>query len=101
MRGSRCACVSASGLAFLQGGTSTRNGTSSRAIDQEQATRALNNKRTVTVQLLHRFLKDESAATAIEYGLIAAGISLAIIAVVNGLGAKLNTKFSAINASLK
>jgi pilus assembly protein Flp/PilA len=102
MRGSRCACVSASGLAFPQGGTSTRNGTSSRAIDQEQATRALNNdKRTVTVQLLHRFMKDESAATAIEYGLIAAGISLAIIAVVNGLGAKLNTKFSAINTSLK
>ena len=47
------------------------------------------------------FLRDETAATAIEYGLIAAGISLAIIAVVNGLGAKLNTKFTSINASLK
>jgi pilus assembly protein Flp/PilA len=47
------------------------------------------------------FLADESAATAIEYGLIAAGIALAIITVVNGLGAKLNTKFTAINASLK
>jgi pilus assembly protein Flp/PilA len=53
------------------------------------------------VQLISRFLKDESAATAIEYGLIAAGISLAIIAAVNGLGSKLNTKFTAINSSLK
>jgi pilus assembly protein Flp/PilA len=47
------------------------------------------------------FIADESGATAIEYGLIAAGISLAIIAVVNGLGTKLNTKFTAINNSLK
>lgn len=51
--------------------------------------------------LLARFVKDESGATAIEYGLIAAGISLAIIAVVNGLGSNLNTKFSSINNSLK
>ena len=51
--------------------------------------------------LIIRFLKDESGATAIEYGLIAAGISLAIIAVINGLGAKLNTKFTSINTSLK
>jgi pilus assembly protein Flp/PilA len=43
----------------------------------------------------------ESGATAIEYGLIAAGISLAIIAVVNGIGVKLNTRFSSINSSLK
>ena len=40
--------------------------------------------------LFSRFVKDESGATAIEYGLIAAGISVAIIAVVNGLGTKLN-----------
>jgi pilus assembly protein Flp/PilA len=53
------------------------------------------------VQMLRDFLADESGATAIEYGLIAAGISLAIIAVVNGIGAKLNTKFSSINTSLK
>lgn len=53
------------------------------------------------MQLIHRFLKDETAATAIEYGLIAAGIALAIIAVVNGLGSKLSTKFTAINTSLK
>ena len=48
-----------------------------------------------------RFFSDESGATAIEYGLIAAGISLAIIAVVNGLGSNLNTKFNSINTSLK
>ena len=51
--------------------------------------------------LISRFVKDESGATAIEYGLIAAGISLAIIAVVNGLGTNLNTKFTDINSSLK
>lgn len=50
---------------------------------------------------VRRFLVDESGATAIEYGLIAAGIALAIIAVVNGLGTKLNTKFTSINTSLK
>ena len=50
---------------------------------------------------IRRFLADESGATAIEYGLIAAGISLAIIAVVNGIGVKLNAKFSSINSSLK
>ena len=51
--------------------------------------------------LISRFVKDESGATAIEYGLIAAGISLAIIAAVNGLGSTLNTKFNSINSSLK
>ncbi|HEY3681104.1 MAG TPA: Flp family type IVb pilin [Bradyrhizobium sp.] len=50
---------------------------------------------------LIRFFADESGATAIEYGLIAAGISLAIIAVVNGLGTNLNDKFTTINTSLK
>jgi pilus assembly protein Flp/PilA len=53
------------------------------------------------VRVLKAFFADETGATAIEYGLIAAGISLAIIAAVNGLGSKLNTKFSAINSSLK
>jgi pilus assembly protein Flp/PilA len=47
------------------------------------------------------FFSDESGATAIEYGLIAAGISLAIIAVVNGIGLNLNDKFTSINSSLK
>ena len=51
--------------------------------------------------MLKKFIADETGATAIEYGLIAAGISLAIIAVINGLGTKLNTKFTAINTSLK
>jgi pilus assembly protein Flp/PilA len=53
------------------------------------------------MKAIRRFLTDESGATAIEYGLIAAGISLAIIAIVNGLGAKLNTKFTSINTSLQ
>ncbi len=53
------------------------------------------------MQIILRFLKDETAATAIEYGLIAAGISLAIIAAVNGLGTKLNSRFNSINSSLK
>jgi pilus assembly protein Flp/PilA len=53
------------------------------------------------MRLIMKFLRNESGATAIEYGLIAAGISLSIIAVVNGLGSKLNTKFTSINSSLK
>jgi pilus assembly protein Flp/PilA len=47
------------------------------------------------------FLSDDTGATAIEYGLIAAGIALAIIAVVNGLGTNLNGMYSSINSSLK
>jgi len=53
------------------------------------------------IKMLKEFLADESGATAIEYGLIATGISLAIISIVNGLGSKLNTKFTAINNSLQ
>jgi pilus assembly protein Flp/PilA len=52
-------------------------------------------------KLFARFLNDQSGATAIEYGLIAAGISIAIITVVNGLGTNLNDKFTSINSSLK
>jgi len=52
-------------------------------------------------RIFSNFLSDQSGATAIEYGLIAAGIALAIIAVVNGLGTSLNDKFSQINSSLK
>jgi pilus assembly protein Flp/PilA len=55
----------------------------------------------VMQNLIARFAKDETGATAIEYGLIAAGISLAIILAVNTLGTTLNAKFTAINASLK
>jgi pilus assembly protein Flp/PilA len=47
------------------------------------------------------FLKDETGATAIEYGLIAAGISVVIIASVNAIGSKLNTTFQFISDSLK
>ena len=52
-------------------------------------------------RILLSFFSDESGATAIEYGLIAAGIALAIIAAVNGLGTNLNTQFTSINTSLK
>jgi pilus assembly protein Flp/PilA len=47
-----------------------------------------------------RFLQDESGATAIEYGLIAAGISVAIITVVNNLGGRLKNTFSKISTNL-
>ena len=50
--------------------------------------------------LVTRFVSDESGATAIEYGLIAAGISVAIIAVVNGLGGKLTNTFQSISDKL-
>ena len=50
---------------------------------------------------VRRFLKDETAATAIEYGLIAAGIAVAIISVVSGLGTKLKTTFSSVQTALK
>ena len=50
--------------------------------------------------ILKRFVKDESGATAIEYGLIAAGISVAIIAVVNSLGTQLKTTFTNVKNSL-
>jgi len=49
---------------------------------------------------LTRFLRDESGATAIEYGLIAAGISVAIITVVNNLGGQLKNTFSKVSTQL-
>jgi pilus assembly protein Flp/PilA len=52
-------------------------------------------------QLLVRFGKDQSGATAIEYGLIAAGISIAIVAVVTALGTQLNTTFTSVSSQLK
>ena len=51
--------------------------------------------------LISRFLRDESGATAIEYCLIAVGISVVIITAVNGIGSTLNTNFASINSSLK
>jgi len=52
-------------------------------------------------KLLSRFLRDESGATAIEYCLIAAGISIVILAAVNSIGTSLNTSFTSVNTSLK
>jgi pilus assembly protein Flp/PilA len=51
--------------------------------------------------LISKFLKNESGATAIEYGLIAAGIAIAIITAVNGVGTKLSGKFDTISTALK
>jgi pilus assembly protein Flp/PilA len=53
------------------------------------------------VSHLMRFIRDEDGATAIEYGLIAAGIAVAIIAVVQGLGVNLNTTFGSVQTALK
>jgi len=50
--------------------------------------------------LVSRFVKDESGATAIEYGLIAAGISVAIITVVKGVGTKLTATFTKVDTAL-
>jgi pilus assembly protein Flp/PilA len=55
----------------------------------------------VMTNLVKRFAKDESGATAVEYGLVAAGISVAIIAVMQGLGSKLNTTFSSVQSAFK
>jgi pilus assembly protein Flp/PilA len=52
------------------------------------------------MNLFKRFLRDESGATAIEYGLIAAGISVAIISTVNSLGGQLKNTFSKVSSSL-
>jgi pilus assembly protein Flp/PilA len=57
--------------------------------------------REARVRLLAKFLGDESGATAIEYCLIACGIAFAIIAIVQGIGPTLGTKFTAVNSSLK
>ena len=52
-------------------------------------------------RLISRFLSDQSGATAIEYCLIAAGISIVIVVAVNGMGTTLNNKFTSVNASIK
>jgi pilus assembly protein Flp/PilA len=53
-----------------------------------------------TKSIFAKFIADESGATAIEYGLIVAGISVVIIAVVQGLGSKLNTTFTSVQNAL-
>jgi pilus assembly protein Flp/PilA len=56
--------------------------------------------RSIPVNILKSFAKNESGATAIEYGLIAVGIAIAIISVVKAVGTSLNTTFTAINTGL-
>jgi pilus assembly protein Flp/PilA len=51
--------------------------------------------------LVMRFFEDDTGATAIEYGLIAAGIAVAIIATVQALGTNLNTTFSSVSTAMK
>ena len=63
-------------------------------------TRRVNLEIFVMSKSLMRFVKDESGATAIEYGLIAAGIAVAIIAVVQGLGTNLNSTFGSVQSAL-
>ena len=58
-------------------------------------------KGAIVAHLLNRFWKDESGATAIEYGLIAAGISIAIIAAVQATGTSLKTTFTSVSTALK
>jgi pilus assembly protein Flp/PilA len=53
------------------------------------------------MRLIVKFWKDESAATAIEYGLIATGIAVAVIPVITGLGTKLKSTFSTVSAAVK
>jgi pilus assembly protein Flp/PilA len=52
-------------------------------------------------RIIAAFVKDQSGATAIEYGLIAAGISIAIVVAVNGIGSTLNGTFSSVNTQLR
>jgi pilus assembly protein Flp/PilA len=52
-------------------------------------------------KILARFARDESAATAIEYALIAGGLSIVIVVAVNGLGSTLNGTFSSVNSQLR
>jgi pilus assembly protein Flp/PilA len=53
------------------------------------------------INLVKRFIRDESGATAVEYGLVAAGISVAIIAVMQGLGSRLNSTFSTVHDAFR
>jgi pilus assembly protein Flp/PilA len=76
------------------------NLSSSSAADFTDALAGLRYK-SLMRRMLIAFLKDKTAATAIEYGLIAAGIALAIIPVIAGLGTHLKTTFSAVSSALK
>jgi pilus assembly protein Flp/PilA len=52
-------------------------------------------------RLLKNFFNDEAGATSIEYAIIACGISIAIVAAVNGIGTAVNTKFEAVSTAVK
>lgn len=52
------------------------------------------------MSIIIRFLRNEAGATAIEYGLIAAGIAVAIIATVSGLGTNLKATFTSVSGAL-
>jgi pilus assembly protein Flp/PilA len=67
----------------------------------DDSTSSISHTEAILKLTFSNFLSDESGATAIEYGLIAAGIALAIIAAVNTLGTTLNANFTSINTSLK
>jgi len=73
-----------------------------RALESAHCVGATTRERKQVVRnLIWNFLVNEQGATAIEYGLIAAGISVAIIAVVEGLGTNLNNTFSSVSSALK
>lgn len=52
------------------------------------------------MNLVMRFVRDETGATAIEYGLIAAGISVSIIAVIQGIGSRLTSTFTSVQTAI-
>jgi pilus assembly protein Flp/PilA len=69
---------------------------------ERETPRAFNRQQEQTmIKRIRAFWRDQNGATAIEYGLIAAGISVAIIAVVEGLGSNLNTTFGSVSTALK
>jgi pilus assembly protein Flp/PilA len=61
----------------------------------------LNSEEQSMLACIKRFVRDEAGATAIEYGLIAAGIAVVIITVVQGIGTNLNTTFGSVQTAIK
>ena len=82
------------------GAGSSVSGSEQARADRAQTAKLWIHKEQTMKTLVKRFVKDESGATAIEYGLIAAGISVAIITVVQGLGTKLNSTFGSVKNAL-
>jgi pilus assembly protein Flp/PilA len=88
-------------MLFLNGPVTSPALNSAEAFAREKSRQASDRSFSIMRKLLSRFLADESGATAIEYCLIAAGISIVIVVAVNGMGSTLNTSFTSVNASLK